>query len=42
MSLRRGLGYALIAAVLAVAFAGYLRPALVMNWETLIALCGLR
>lgn len=42
MSARRCLGYVSIAAVLALAFAGYLRPSLAVNWETLIALCGLR
>jgi len=32
--------YALLAAVLAVAFLGYLRPELVVGWDALMALCG--
>jgi len=37
---RTVLVYALLGAVLAVAFVGYLRPQLVVGWEGLMALCG--
>ncbi|MEK7947114.1 hypothetical protein WKR98_20355 [Pigmentiphaga sp. YJ18] len=37
---RTVLAYALLGAVLAVAFLGYLRPQLVVGWEGLMALCG--
>ncbi|NYE23627.1 hypothetical protein [Pigmentiphaga litoralis] len=42
MSTGRILAWMLLAAVLALAFAGYQRAGLVMNWETLMALCGVR
>ncbi|VCU69232.1 hypothetical protein PIGHUM_01292 [Pigmentiphaga humi] len=37
----RLLAYALLGAVLAAAFVGYLRPQLVVGWEALMALCGI-
>ncbi|RZS78328.1 hypothetical protein EV675_4973 [Pigmentiphaga kullae] len=37
---RTVLACALLGAVLAVAFVGYLRPQLVVGWEGLMALCG--
>ena len=36
----RWAGYAALTAVLALAFYGYMRPDLVVSWETLMALCG--
>jgi hypothetical protein len=33
-------GYAALAGVLALAFLGHTRPALMLNWENLMALCG--
>ncbi|MDX3904477.1 MAG: hypothetical protein QHC78_02140 [Pigmentiphaga sp.] len=36
----RVLGYALLGAVLAVAFLGYLRPQMVVGWDALMAWCG--
>ncbi len=37
---RKVLACALLGAVLAVAFLGYLRPQLVVGWDGLMALCG--
>jgi len=37
---RKALAYAVLGAVLAAAFLGYLRPQLVVGWEGLMALCG--
>jgi len=36
----RAAGYAGLAAVLGLAFWGYLSPSLRLHWETLVALCG--
>ncbi len=36
----RWAGYAALAAVLALAFWGYTTPGMMLNWETLMALCG--
>ncbi len=40
MTLRRVIVSAALAAVLALAFMGYLRPELMLNWDALMALCG--
>lgn len=42
MSWRRALVWTGLGLVLAAAFMGHLRPAFMMNWETLLMLCGLR
>lgn len=41
MSLGRALAWVLLAGVLALAFAGYLRADMVVQWDSLMALCGL-
>lgn len=38
----RWAGYAALAAVLALAFAGYLHPDMLLDWEVVMRMCGLR
>lgn len=42
MNWRMALAYGALGLVLAAAFMGHLRPAFLMNWETLLVWCGLR
>lgn len=42
LGLRRALLWALLAAVLAVGFVGYLHPDMQLDWAALAQMCGLR